>query len=306
MSIKRTLSPKFVEALNRLYNSTPVSWWKHLVDDPDVFLAIRNGTINAYAGGGSIGRITWVNNTIQLAVHIEYLTLPGGHETDPYIQLVPEAVPVSRPVVNTVDEYIRKLRYIKSRPRRFVGDERGGENVIASRNGCVIDMEAGFEEATAPANPEFEPEGSSKGRVDLVCLNDATLSFTEAKLYSNSDLRSTTRPAVCDQLADYHCWLVKRDTNAALRSCYQAVLRYYRELDGKFFDRHRTPEPQELLIDSIPRLLVFGYTGAQENHLKKDLLPLIIRETQTLVPGFTTQHVRVVGNPRNLRDHLLK
>ncbi len=56
MAFQRTLDQEFIDALNRLHDQ-PSSWWRKLVDSPDVFLAIRNNCINAYSRGMSIGKI---------------------------------------------------------------------------------------------------------------------------------------------------------------------------------------------------------------------------------------------------------
>src|SRR5262245_52152189 len=116
MCIRRCLTPVFIEALNALYDSPSMNWWKRLVDDADVFIAIRDDSINAYSRGGSIGRITWENGSIRLRVHVEYLTLPSGPDDDPYVQLVPAGPLLSRNVVSTVDEFVTHLDRVKDRP----------------------------------------------------------------------------------------------------------------------------------------------------------------------------------------------
>ena len=74
MAFQRTLEAKFIEDLNRLHED-PGSWWRELVDSPDVFLAIRNNYINAYSCGMSIGKVVRDGDGIRLWVHEEYLTL---------------------------------------------------------------------------------------------------------------------------------------------------------------------------------------------------------------------------------------
>jgi hypothetical protein len=56
MAFTRQLEAAVVDELNKLYDDRR-SWWSALVHDEDVFLAVRNNSVNAYAGGGSIARI---------------------------------------------------------------------------------------------------------------------------------------------------------------------------------------------------------------------------------------------------------
>lgn len=140
MPFERRLSPAFVEALNRLYIAD--SWWTRLVNDPDVFIAVRCESLNAYSQGGSIGRITFERGNVCLRTHIEYLSLPAAQD---YVNLTAEpSVELHRQVAWNRDLFVQHLPQIKLRPRRFAGAERVAENDIACRRHCVIDMEAAF------------------------------------------------------------------------------------------------------------------------------------------------------------------
>lgn len=80
MAFTRQLEPLFIAELNKLYDD-PNSCWRKLVVDKDVFIAIRNNAINAYAGGASIARIRW-NNGLQLRVHRKFLVVPDSTSDD--------------------------------------------------------------------------------------------------------------------------------------------------------------------------------------------------------------------------------
>ena len=50
---------QFVEALNELYDQ-PDSWWRRLVDDRSLFLAVRDNYVNVYWLGCSLLRLNTV------------------------------------------------------------------------------------------------------------------------------------------------------------------------------------------------------------------------------------------------------
>ena len=48
-TFKRGLDPDFIEHLNEMYDSG--NWWRNLVDNKELFLAIRDNSINIYYCG---------------------------------------------------------------------------------------------------------------------------------------------------------------------------------------------------------------------------------------------------------------
>ena len=55
-TFSRGLRVEFVEALNELYDQ-PGSWWRRLVDDQGLFLAVRDNYVNVYWLGCSLLRL---------------------------------------------------------------------------------------------------------------------------------------------------------------------------------------------------------------------------------------------------------
>ena len=53
---KRGLDDTFIDLLNNNYDQ-PDSWWRTLVEDPDVFIGIRGNELNAYYNGCSLLRL---------------------------------------------------------------------------------------------------------------------------------------------------------------------------------------------------------------------------------------------------------
>src|SRR5438067_7845969 len=103
MAFTRRLEPALVDELNKLYDNQE-SWWNALVQDEDVFVAIRNNAVNAYVGGASIARIAWTSGRLQLRVNRKFLAFPKPTSSnDQYADLlaavgeVVEAITVSNP-----------------------------------------------------------------------------------------------------------------------------------------------------------------------------------------------------------------
>jgi hypothetical protein len=49
---KRTLSPELIDALKKLaYPKAPPNWWKDVLANKDLLLAVRGGYLNAYVKG---------------------------------------------------------------------------------------------------------------------------------------------------------------------------------------------------------------------------------------------------------------
>jgi hypothetical protein len=311
MPFTRRLVREFTDALNELYLQG--TWWRKLADADakDVFLAVRNDRLNAYAGGGSIAKVSWEGGKVHLEVHEEYLTLPSPGSS--YVDLCGNAPTRSRPVIGSVDDFADSLLGIQRRAALFSGEERKGENTVASRVPIVIDMEAAFNDVSQDDNPELLGEAKTKsGRIDLVVVTpECKLVFVEAKLYSNSEIRSTTFPLVCEQLSDYHSWLKSNSTE--ILSAYRQLLMCYQVLHGSFFSKRRNAQPLaavladlgKLSVDLIPRLLIFGFDEKQKKGLLAELGPRIQEGVRTRIEGFVAAHVRAVGNASNVRDYHL-
>ena len=78
-NFRRGLDPEFVEKLNELYDQSD-SWWRALVDDDDLFLAVRYNYINVYYLGCSLLKLMWKKPTKMAIVgetHYKYLLKPS-------------------------------------------------------------------------------------------------------------------------------------------------------------------------------------------------------------------------------------
>ena len=303
MPFDRHLNSDFVAALNELHDrhDRKDNWWYKLVNDPRVFIAIRNNSLNAYVAGGSVGRIAWRNRSIRFAVNHAYLVFPDRASRNPYIDLMNPAEELQPLVINGPADFVEHFKEIKRAVKTLSGFERQGENRIAADVTEVIDIEAAFDTAEESKDRDAKP---SQGRIDLMAVDgNGKIVTTEAKLFRNSELRATITPAVCGQLVSYHQWL--SSSGGEIEAAYLKVLKYYRELKGRFF-RRRCREPwRGLSVDPIPRLLIFGFDAHQREGLKF-VRDSICNGVSGPIPGFSSRHIRTVGGITSVRSaHIL-
>lgn len=289
------------ESLNKIY-AQEGSWWRRLADSPNVFVGIRNQSLNVYSGGSSIARVSFPVGGLSCRVHSEFLTLEN--DAGPYVELANGDAGIHhRPVISNLESFAENLPGVITRARRFGQGERSDENTIATNLSCVIDIEAAF--SPDADDSKDDPESISlaqPGRIDLVSVDrEGVVRFIEVKRYQNPDLRSRSAPAVCSQLASYHEWIT--DDLENIRAQYTRLLGLYRELQGNFFGTRLRPEA-ELRVDPIPRLLITHFDRAQlpiANQMREH----IANSTRALIPGFDVGHVLAVGGAGNVQCHHL-
>lgn len=296
MQFKRQIDTRLVSALNALYADKD-SWWRALVDDEDVFVAIRPNAINAYAHGASIAKIEW-NGRPCLSVHRKYLVVPQTTKGDEYVDLLDDNHSPTKPlVVEDWETYSKNLKYIKAAARQLGGKEREDENKIATNCSSVLDMEVAFNDSQA----EVSDRKNVKGRVDIVALTSSgVLTLTEAKLHENSDLRRADNdmdennvPEVCNQLTRYADWAAAHEDK--ILAAYTSVAEFRKALGV------RSAGAAVTRLDLTPRLLILGFDNTKKKKLG-DLRKSIVDGVKKRIPTFTERHIRAVGNASNVRD----
>ena len=125
------------------------------------------------------------------------------------------------------------------------------------------------------------------------------MTLTETKLYSNSEIRSKTEPAVCMQLVEYYNWA--QDHVTEIVQAYTKVQEYRRELRL----RQVVDSPKVVDLDVIPRLLIFGFDATQRGRIVR-IKGRIVEGLRSRVPGFQEMHIRAVGNSSNVGAHHLQ
>jgi hypothetical protein len=84
MLFRHHLEPAFVEALNELHASPEGVWWQKLLEDPEIFVALRDNSLNAYYRGCSLAQIKLVGGEVRAYTHYKYLLRPSM--PNPYIE----------------------------------------------------------------------------------------------------------------------------------------------------------------------------------------------------------------------------
>lgn len=255
MKLTRSLSPKFIDALNVLYNDEK-SWWRKIADDKDVFILIRNNELRVQANGGLLLQVNQdLQSNIICKTHEDFLSLRS--EKNPYVVLEETTSgPIQR--VEGLKGFVKHYSKIKRRINIFTGKERQAVQYLANNLPEIVDIEIGFE-------GELKPNASKKSvpRIDMAAITEkGTLVFFEAKLFGNSEIRSKKTPRVVDQLQRYQQLLSKKGNE--IITAYQDQLNIYAQLKGQFF-KNRSRKISNLSIHPHARLIVTDFDASQRD-----------------------------------------
>lgn len=253
----RCLTQDFVEQLNEMYDQG--GWWRTFVEDPQLFVAIRDNYVNVYYRGCSLVRLTSSRQGVVGEVNYKYL-LRREAEGSEYVKVVngepriPDGLFIRR---------LDQLSDMKAAAEKWAGDEKTGVHEIVLKNPTVVDVEIAF-------------GGESNKRVDLAAVRctekAATLTFYEAKHFSNQGLRASTGrlPAVLAQMNAYD-GLIAAQKHRIVES-YKCVLQNRLGLKGlvkQHTERHKSIDrlvDRNIELDpSGVRLIVFGFDADQRD-----------------------------------------
>ena len=261
----RGLDDEFVDHLNALYDNGE-SWWKDLMDDGSVFLAIRDNYLNYYYRGCSLLELKWQRRTgtVTGRIHYKYLLRPSMKS--PYISVI-NGKPRFR---NGTDEMFLdciRIEDLKKSVRRYAGAEKSGVHDIieSAENYNVLDVEISIS------------DGSQAKRIDIATLQQTedgpVLKFFEAKHFKNGELRAQNEalPSVVNQLEGYESMLETQESD--LINSYKQVCRNLANLRGfkkRNKDFHSQLESLEknskqLSVDTKPKLVVYGFDKDQRD-----------------------------------------
>lgn len=260
----RGLDDAFVEALNKEYDKG--GWWRTLVDDKDVFLAIRGNYINAYYRGCSLSKLSWQAGDILGEVHYKYLLRPSVHNE--YVKVLGGEAKLDD-AKNWFLTDVSRVNSLKRAAVPHAGAEKTGVHDILNANTNVLDVEIAF------GKDEYD---AGAPRLDFAALRgsaeEATVVFFEAKHFDNRKaLRKggDMRPEVVEQIETYRRKL--RDNRDTVIKSYRRVCCNLRSLHG-VAERHKDRDAilesiadgsRELTIDENPVLIVFGFDGDQKH-----------------------------------------
>ena len=291
-AFNRGLDDDFVKWLNKMYSSG--GWWRDLVDDESLFLAIRKNYVDVYYRGS---RLLKLEKNRKGSVDPKFLPKDYQNKSD-------NIVKDDNGFIDKLD--VTKLKegidLHKSTPD---ADERECVHSIALTNSRkdswnVLDVSIAFE--------------GERGVLDFATLEesdeDVKIVFYEAKLFSNPELRKKGgKPEVIGQIDKYFCLL--NDHQDEMIESYRRVFRNLQELKGV---AERNPErakilgrimeePTQLAVEEEPKLVVFVQKEEdredgrwKSEHLKKieesgiDLLLCDITETGVVNKRHTEEY----------------
>lgn len=304
----RALDPAFLDALEELATDSTGNWWRDVLQHPDLVLAVRRNSINAYYRGASIFRIGWKPGQVIPFTHAKYLVRP----TQTYVALERGEFRFdARDVLQKTYLGMETLNEMCRAASRYAGAEKAGLHPMLAGNADVIDAEIALTRLSSPDDDGEEEIDVSERRQDRIDAAIATLEngvptirFYEAKHFTNSALRASgdNLPNVVHQVTDYEKALeaYRAELSAGYVETARALLRFNdmrMQAFGESAARSIAPAIRQIaetepppVIDTLPHLIIYGFDKAQRDdpawgkHLAK---------LQAAIPG----RVRAIGNP---------
>ncbi|MER9740907.1 hypothetical protein [Mesorhizobium sp. M0187] len=280
----RHLDEEFLTALDDLARSkTNKNWWRDVLLRPDVVIAIRRNSINVYNRGASLFKVDWSGGRILLSTHAKYLV----RQEQTYVPLTDSGFGITSERLFWQDyEGPQTLDSMVKAAQKLAGPEKTGLHPLLVNDPKVIDAEIALTRAAEIEDGEMILAPVSERRQDRLDAavvrsgtDGLTISFYEAKDFSNKDLRafSDNPPAVLMQLAAYEKALTAKGPSiaAGYTNVAKALVRIdamRKHVAGDGFIRQIDPLVLSLAeggllpaIDCKPRLLIFGFDRAQRD-----------------------------------------
>ena len=272
-SFKRGISNQdFIKALKKEYNTG--GWWKEIVDDKDLFIAIRNEYINVYYKGNSLLKLSFVNGEFLAETHYKYLIRP---KVKPFlIKTSANMAFIPNGTKGVLDNYLihnlSEIKSIKKASASYSGIEKEGIQKIIMSNDNIVDLEIALtqEAEEDEINPEQSGKSSAK-RIDFAALqkkdSDYKLIFFEAKDFSNKDLRAkgSAVPKVIAQIDNYE---------KLLKQYKEDITYSYKQICQNLYDILPSSLRSQAIVDIAndtsvevdvkPRLVLFGFDEDQK------------------------------------------
>ncbi len=300
-SFKKGLSKDVVTALKNEYEKR--AFWYDVVNDPDLFIGIRDNYLNVYFMGNSLLKIQLEAGQLQSYTHYKYL-LKNKIE-DPYVgfDLGGEVDFGDQSFMETSPS----ITNLKNASRPYVGVEKKGVHNIVKANINVIDVEVALtqEQKDRVRNPKKEKPTAP--RIDFASFIETQnkgleLQFFEAKHFSYGTVlraRGGNEPEVLGQLSDYQVLIDKY--REEITSSYRSVCCNLVEIlpATRVCPRAKAiSEGAPFTVSNLPRLVIFGFDSDQSNgknwkpHLEKlkELLP-----GRVLARGNSSDFVKGIG-----------
>jgi hypothetical protein len=260
---KKGISGEFVQALKKWNH------WDEIVRDRDLFIAIRDESINIYFQGCSLFKISF-KGELFLETHYKYLVRPNLKE--PYLTWVGDAPPVAdlgkKILTNTFH-----IASLKKSSRWYAEREKAGLHKVLKDNPNIVDVEVVLSHKSDDMASVEDGSGTSRrvaDRIDFAAVQKkdglTSIVFFEAKRFANRELRSDQPPPpVVRQIKKYETFIQKH--RLEMENSYRRVCANLVELSlPDRYDpcvRAVAANPERLTIDPQVRLVVFDFDEDQ-------------------------------------------
>lgn len=274
MLFRRHLEPALVDALNELHASPAGGWWRKLLKDSEIFVALRDNTLNAYYRGCSLAQIKLVGGEVRAYTHYKYLLCPSI--VNPYIEARSDQFRFLEHLEGDLGSIFisgpSDVGSMKKAASPYAGDEKKFVGEVIKINGNIFDVEIALSADTS-SKDEGYPE---PGRIDFALLRYSShhieVVMHEVKLFSNTQaLRSSGKdekiPDVLNQIRKYERLL---HANAdALRDSFIEAAHDLRSIVGmsdqrKFWANAILDSRENFRINLQPVILIGGFDQDQK------------------------------------------
>lgn len=311
-SFKRGISSDFVAALNEEYERN--SWWTKIVDDHNLFVAIRDEYINVYYKGNSLIRLDFNKGEFIAKTHYKYLVKPNLNKNENCLIKTTENMAfIPESSKGTLDYYLTKSLYeiesIKKASTAYGGIEKEGIQKILNSNINIIDLEVALTKTALQSEDDIDKDSAK--RIDFAAIHENAQSqfelvFFEAKHYSNKELRAkgNALPAVLKkQIPTYEKLLDQYESD--IKTSYKRVCKNLIDLlPNRSFTKSiiAIANGADFNVNFQPRLVIFGFDDDQKKgnifktHIKK--LNDTIGKKRVLLKGDPKDFVRGISYPK--------
>ncbi|MCS3731375.1 hypothetical protein [Bradyrhizobium betae] len=288
---------KFMDALERL--AARKSWWRDVLRDRELIIAVRKEYLNVYWQGQSIFMARFSGGEVVASTHPKYLLNP---DISGQIALRGELFDMKtlepKLLMRNYDSGVT-LSKMKKAAALYSGEEKQGVHVIATSNPSVVDVEIAF-------NANGVADVGSIPRLDIAAFETAEegvdLVFWEAKLFGNSEVRK----AVVNQIKKYQ--KVISASKPQILDSYRCVagnlVRFAEMSEGtrnvsRDIQRVADNKAKLSVSEANVGLIVYGFDAPQRDGLGKIMKDRLQTELAGLNIG--KHRIRFKGKPKGLR-----
>ena len=150
---RKGIGDLFVDALKGLAASG--GWWRDVLADTSLLIAVRDESLNVYWHGQSIFKITYSNRKVHASTHPKYLLDPDISKLVSFNGERFEIEELRR--TGLIETYeATTLNKLKRSAERYAVGEKIGVHSIVHDNPSVVDVESHFRRTAKAAGPTWQ------------------------------------------------------------------------------------------------------------------------------------------------------